>query len=178
MYKFVGHVEVPQDNYAVPAGCAASAVLVALLLCFLCHRKLKRRVPEVAIDDLQQRVEERHHCYHHHNLLHHYQTQSHRHSHNFNQYQIQEPSPPSESEAEQEHVCGDDASSPDSVWPWMLATWYKTLRPSHSPTLLPGLFLFCNLLLLLFLSLPNGGSLFTLNNIHRHIRQRSLSEIN
>lgn len=109
------HVEVPEDNYAIPAGCAVIAVLVALSICFLCHRKLKRRVPEVSIDDLQQRVEDRHHCYHHHNLLHHYQTQSHSHNHNFNQYQIQEPSPPSESEAEQEHVCGDDASSPDSV---------------------------------------------------------------
>ncbi|XP_043464609.1 dorsal-ventral patterning tolloid-like protein 1 isoform X2 [Leptopilina heterotoma] len=107
------HVEVPEDNYAIPAGCAVIAVLVALSICFLCHRKLKRRVPEVSIDDLQQRVEDRHQCYHHHNLLRHYQTQSH--SHNFNQYQIQEPSPPSESEAEQEHVCGDDASSPDSV---------------------------------------------------------------
>ena len=110
---FAGNIEVPQDNYAVPAGIAASAVLVALLFCFLCHRKLKRRVPEVPIDDLQQRVDDRHHCYHHHNLLHHYQSPGHGHSHSFNQYQIQEPSPPSESEAD--HVCGDEASSPDSV---------------------------------------------------------------
>ncbi|XP_024938391.1 bone morphogenetic protein 1 isoform X2 [Cephus cinctus] len=106
-------IVVPPDSYAVPAGCVAGAVLIALILCLLCHRKLKRRVQEVHIDDLQQRVEERRHCHHHHSLLHHHQSHSHSHSHSFNQYQLQHPSPPSESEVE--HVCEEEASSPDSV---------------------------------------------------------------
>ncbi|KAK2586444.1 hypothetical protein KPH14_010719 [Odynerus spinipes] len=100
---------VPADSYAIPAGYAAGAILVALFLCLICHRKLKRRVQEVHIDDLHQRVEERHHCYHHHTLLQHHQD----HTHDFNQYQLEQSSPPSDSDAE--HGCGDETSSPDSV---------------------------------------------------------------
>ncbi|XP_012263563.1 tolloid-like protein 2 isoform X2 [Athalia rosae] len=108
-------IVIPADSYAVPAGCAVGAILIALLLCLLCHRQLKRRPQEVHIDDLQQRVEDQHHCHRHHRLLHHHQSQghSHNHSHSFNQHHFQQTSPTSESEVE--HVCGDEASSPDSV---------------------------------------------------------------
>ncbi|XP_043504117.1 dorsal-ventral patterning tolloid-like protein 1 isoform X1 [Polistes fuscatus] len=99
---------VPADSYVIPAVSAAASVLVVLFICLLCN-KLKRPVQEVHIDDLHQRVEERHHCYHHHSLLQHHQD----HIHEFNQYQLEQPSPPSDSDAEQ--VCGDETSSPDSV---------------------------------------------------------------
>ncbi|KAL2719162.1 bone morphogenetic protein 1 isoform X1 [Vespula squamosa] len=99
---------VPTDSYVIPAVSAAASILVVLFVCLLCH-KLKRPVQEVHIDDLHQRVEERHHCYHHHTLLRHHQD----HIHEFNQYQLEQPSPPSDSDAEQ--VCGDETSSPDSV---------------------------------------------------------------
>ncbi|XP_012271298.1 cubilin isoform X3 [Orussus abietinus] len=119
----------PPDNYAVPVGCAAGAVLMVVLLCLVCHQRLRRRGREVPIDDLEQRVKDRRLCYHHHHsLLHHHQSHNHGHSHGFSQYQLQQPSPPSESEVE--HVCADErddqdeqdeqeeqdeASSPDSV---------------------------------------------------------------
>ncbi|XP_035739914.1 dorsal-ventral patterning tolloid-like protein 1 isoform X2 [Vespa mandarinia] len=99
---------VPTDSYLIPAISAAASILVVLFVCLLCH-KLKRPIQEVHIDDLHQRVEERHHCYHHHTLLQHHQD----HIHEFNQYQLEQPSPPSDSDAEQ--VCGDETSSPDSV---------------------------------------------------------------
>ncbi|XP_046831022.1 bone morphogenetic protein 1 isoform X2 [Vespa crabro] len=99
---------VPTDSYLIPAVSAAASILVVLFVCLLCH-KLKRPIQEVHIDDLHQRVEERHHCYHHHTLLQHHQD----HIHEFNQYQLEQPSPPSDSDAEQ--VCGDETSSPDSV---------------------------------------------------------------
>ncbi|XP_043287239.1 tolloid-like protein 1 isoform X2 [Venturia canescens] len=114
-------IAAPIDNYAVPVSCAVAAVLAALVLCLICHRKLKRRVEEVHIDDLQQRVDEERRCYHHHHhhyhhsLLNHPQTHSHAHTHNYNQYQLEQPSPPSESERDDDHVCHDDRSSPDSV---------------------------------------------------------------
>ncbi|XP_066598102.1 tolloid-like protein 1 isoform X2 [Prorops nasuta] len=101
-------VAVSSVNYVVPASYTAVAVGLALVLCFICRRKFKRREPEVHIDDLQQRVDDRRHCYHHHSFLHHPD-----HTHGFNQYQLQHPSPPSDSEAEQYQ--GDEPSSPDSV---------------------------------------------------------------
>ncbi|XP_015514875.1 tolloid-like protein 1 isoform X1 [Neodiprion lecontei] len=114
-------VVIPPDSYAVPAGCAAGAILIATLFCLLCHRKLKKRPQEVHIDDLQQRVEDQRHCHRHDRLLHHHhhhhhrhhQSHSHSHSHNFNQHHFQQASPSSGSEVE--HICGDEASSPDNV---------------------------------------------------------------
>lgn len=105
---------MPPVSYAVPAGIAAAAVLIALTICLLCHRKMKRRAQEVHIDDFQQRVDDMRYCYRHQSLLHRApSTHSHGHSHNYHdEYHLEQPSPPSESEVD--HVCGDEASSPDS----------------------------------------------------------------
>lgn len=105
---------MPPVSYAIPAGSAAAAVLVALALCLLCHRKMKRRTEEVNIDDFQQRIEDMRYCYHHHTVFHRTpSTHSHSHPDTYNnQYHMEQPSPPSESEIE--HVCGDDASSPET----------------------------------------------------------------
>lgn len=141
--EFAGAIAAPMDSYAVPVSCAVAAVLIALVLCLICHRKLKRRVEEVHIDDLQQRVDEERRCYHHHHHHHHHslldhpQSHSHAHTHNYNQYQLEQPSPPSESERDDEHVCHDDQSSPDSVWLWSplrttLAPKFPRLPPLYA----------------------------------------------
>ncbi|XP_063987835.1 tolloid-like protein 2 isoform X2 [Diachasmimorpha longicaudata] len=103
---------VPPVSYAIPAAGAAAAVILALLICLLCHRKLKRRAQEVHIDDMQQRVEDVRYCYRHHSLSQRTSSmQSHGHSQNYtDQYHLDQPSPPSDSE----HVCGEDISSPES----------------------------------------------------------------
>lgn len=113
-----GVVEVAEENYSVAAGCAAGAIFVAIILCFACQRKMKRRVREDQIDDMQQQVDDRRHCYHHnHSLLdhqqhHHYQypQQNHAHSHRNSFSQMDEPALPLSDESE-----ADQASSPDSV---------------------------------------------------------------
>ncbi|KOC68946.1 Tolloid-like protein 1 [Habropoda laboriosa] len=74
---------VQTDNYAVPAVYAIGAVLVTLIVCLFCHWKLKRRVQTVGLDDLRQRIDDRHRCYHNENLLqyHHYHQHQHQHQH-------------------------------------------------------------------------------------------------
>lgn len=102
------------DSYAVPLCYAIGSVLIFLVVCLICHRRLRRRARGVSIDELPQRVvDDRLHCYHHHDLLHHHQD----HSHSFNEYQLEQPSPPSESdgEIEPEHSGDQETSSPDSV---------------------------------------------------------------
>lgn len=126
-----GVVEVAEENYSVAAGCAAGAVFVAIILCFACQRKMKRRVREDQIDDMQQQVDDRRHCYHHnHSLLdhqqhHHYQypQQNHAHSHRNSFSQMDEPALPLSDESE-----ADQASSPDSVWPRMFSAWMPSPR--------------------------------------------------
>ncbi|XP_008555290.1 cubilin isoform X1 [Microplitis demolitor] len=107
-------ITVPPVSYAIPAASAAAAVLIAFALCLLCHRKMKRRTEEVNIDDFQQRIEDMRYCYHHHTVFHRTpSTHSHSHPDTYNnQYHMEQPSPPSESEIE--HVCADDASSPET----------------------------------------------------------------
>ncbi|XP_011309248.1 bone morphogenetic protein 1-like isoform X2 [Fopius arisanus] len=103
---------VPPVSYAIPVAGAAAAVILAMIICLLCHRKLKRRPQEVHIDDLQQRVEDVRYCYRHHSLPQRTSSMhSHGHTHNYSdQYHLDQPSPPSDSE----HVCGEDISSPES----------------------------------------------------------------
>lgn len=89
---FAGTVAPPPENYyALPASSACLAVLGLLLLCFVCHRRLKRRVQESGPlgaghhDDLAQRVDERTgRCFHHHHhqlLQHHHHHHHHHHAH-------------------------------------------------------------------------------------------------
>lgn len=110
---------VPPDSYAVPLAYAIGSVLVALIICLVCHRRLRRRPRHgIPTNELPQRiVDDRHHCYHHHELLHHHQEHP---PHGFNQYQLEEPSPLSETDdemepEEEEQGCEQETSSPDSV---------------------------------------------------------------
>lgn len=106
---------VQADSYAVPVGYATGGLLVALVICLVCHRLRRRPRHGMRTDEPSQRVvDDRRHCYHHHDLLHHHQDHSPR---GFNQYQLEEPSPPSESddEMEPEQGCDQETSSPDSV---------------------------------------------------------------
>ncbi|XP_026824428.1 tolloid-like protein 2 isoform X2 [Ooceraea biroi] len=114
-------VAVPADSYAVPIGYAIGSILVALVLCLICHRMLRRRARGMQIDELppQRVIDDRRHCYHQHNLLRHQHQDYAPGLRGFNQYQLEQPSPPSESdedEAEEPEQSGDqETSSPDSV---------------------------------------------------------------
>ncbi|KYN17419.1 Cubilin [Trachymyrmex cornetzi] len=111
---------VPADSYTMPIVYAISSILVIMMLCLICHHRLRRRSRNISINDLpqQQIVDDQRHCYQHHDLLHH-QHQNHTSTHSFNQYQLEQSSLPSESdedEAEEpEPCCDQESSSPDSV---------------------------------------------------------------
>ncbi|XP_043509572.1 bone morphogenetic protein 1 isoform X1 [Frieseomelitta varia] len=84
-------IVIETSNYAIPAGYAIGAVLIALIVCLLCHRKLKRRVQTVHLNDLRHRIDERHRCYHNENLLqHHHHFHNHQHQHQYQQQQQQQ----------------------------------------------------------------------------------------
>ncbi|XP_043580060.1 cubilin isoform X1 [Bombus pyrosoma] len=86
-------IVVQTNNYAVPAGGAIGAVLIALIVCLLCHRELRRRVQTVHLDDLRHRIDERHRCYHNEDLLqhhHHFHHHHHQHQHQYQQQQQQQ----------------------------------------------------------------------------------------
>lgn len=110
---------VPANSYTMPIIYAVGSILVILMLCLICHRKLHRRSHNMPINELppQRMVDDQRHCYHH-DLLHH-QHQNHASTHSFNQYQLEQPSSSSESdegEAEEpEPYCDQETSSPDSV---------------------------------------------------------------
>ncbi|CAL1677517.1 unnamed protein product [Lasius platythorax] len=104
---------IPGDNYAIPVAYAIGSILVVLMFCLVCHRRLRRQSRGVPIDDLPpQCVIDDHHCYHHHDLLHTDHTLT-----RFNQYQLEEPSPLNESDEmeEPEQDFHQETSSPDSV---------------------------------------------------------------
>ncbi|XP_024877003.1 uncharacterized protein LOC112457919 [Temnothorax curvispinosus] len=111
---------IPADSYTMPIAYAVGSILVILMFCLICHRRLRRRSHNIPINELspQRVVDDRGHCYHHHDLLYH-QHQNHASRHSFNQYQLEQPSPSSESdegEAEElEPDCDQETSSPDSV---------------------------------------------------------------
>lgn len=115
-----GVAAVPTDSYTMPIVYAVGSVLVILMLCLICHRRLRRQSHNVPVNELlpQRVVDDRRHCYHHHDLLHH-QYQNHASTHSFNQYQLEQPSPSSESDEgeteEPEPDCDQETSSPDSV---------------------------------------------------------------
>nr|XP_012138294.1 PREDICTED: cubilin isoform X3 [Megachile rotundata] len=78
---------VQADNYAVPASYAVGTVLVVLIVCLFYHRKLKRRVQAVHLDQLRQRMDEKNRCYHDENLLqHHHHYHHHHHNHQYHSY--------------------------------------------------------------------------------------------
>lgn len=111
---------IPADSYTMPIVYAIGSILVIMMLCLICHHKLRRRSRNISINDLppQQIVDDQRHCYQHHDLLHH-QHENHTSTHSFNQYQLEQSSLPSESdegEAEEPDPCCDqESSSPDSV---------------------------------------------------------------
>ncbi|XP_011702582.1 PREDICTED: uncharacterized protein LOC105458758 [Wasmannia auropunctata] len=108
---------VPVD-YTMPIAYAVGSILVILMLCLICHRRLRRRSRNMPINELppERIVDDRRHCYHHHDLLHH-QHQNHASMHSFNQYQLEQPSPSEsdEGEAEEPEQGDQETSSPDSV---------------------------------------------------------------
>lgn len=114
--RIAGIVATPADNYTIPIAYAVGSILVILMFCLVCHRKLRRRSRGVPIDELPPQCVidaiDRH-CYHHHDLLH----ADHVLTHDFNQYQLEEPSPLNESDEmeEPEGDCHQETSSPDSV---------------------------------------------------------------
>ncbi|XP_018356275.1 PREDICTED: cubilin isoform X2 [Trachymyrmex septentrionalis] len=111
---------IPADSYTMPIVYAIGSILVIMMLCLICHHRLRRRSRNISINDLppQQIVDDQRHCYQHHDLLHH-QHQNHTSTHSLNQYQLEQSSLPSESdegEAEEpEPCCDQESSSPDSV---------------------------------------------------------------
>lgn len=119
--RIAGVAAVPADSYTMPIAYAVGSIFVGsiLILCVICHRRLRGRSRNMPINELppQRIVDDRRHCYNHHDLLCH-QHQNHASMHGFNQYQL-EPSPSSESdegEAEElEPDCDQETSSPDSV---------------------------------------------------------------
>ncbi|CAK9794637.1 Tolloid-like protein 1 [Anthophora quadrimaculata] len=74
---------VQTDNFAVPAVYAVGGALVALIVCLFCHRKLKGRVQAVRLNNLRQRIDERHRYYHNENLLQHHHYHQHQHQHQY-----------------------------------------------------------------------------------------------
>jgi len=119
MMQIAGVTAVPADSYTMPIVYAIGSILVIMMLCLICHHRLRRRSRNISINDLpsQQIVDDQRHCYQHHDLLHH-QHQNHTSTHNFNQYQLEQSSLPSESdegEAEEFEPCYQESSSPDSV---------------------------------------------------------------
>ncbi|XP_036147288.1 cubilin isoform X2 [Monomorium pharaonis] len=108
---------VPTDSYTMPIVYTVGSILVILILCLICHRRLRRSMP---INELppQRIIDDRHHCYHHHGLLHH-QYQNHASTHNFSQYQLDQSNPLNESDEggaeELEPGYNQESSSPDSV---------------------------------------------------------------
>ncbi|EFN64302.1 Cubilin [Camponotus floridanus] len=108
--------EENSDNYTKPIAYAVGSILVILMFCLVCHRKLRRRSRGVPIDELPPQCVidaiDRH-CYHHHDLLH----ADHALTHDFNQYQLEESSPLNESDEmeEPEQDCHQETSSPDSM---------------------------------------------------------------
>lgn len=74
-------------------GGAIGIILMSLIVCLLCHRKLRRRVQTGHLDDLRHRIDERHRCYHNKNLLqhhHHFHHHHHQHQHQYQQQQQQQ----------------------------------------------------------------------------------------
>lgn len=74
-------------------GGAIGIILMSLIVCLLCHRKLRRRVQTGHLDDLRHRIDERHRCYHNENLLqhhHHFHHHHHQHQHQYQQQQQQQ----------------------------------------------------------------------------------------
>ncbi|XP_039306033.1 cubilin isoform X8 [Solenopsis invicta] len=111
---------VKADSYTLPIAYAVGSILVILMLCLICHRRLRRQSHNMPSHELspQRILPNRHHCFHD-DLLHH-QHQNHASTHNFNQYQLEQPSPPSESDCEgeadePEPSCNQEISSPDSM---------------------------------------------------------------
>ncbi|XP_050446232.1 tolloid-like protein 1 isoform X2 [Cataglyphis hispanica] len=105
---------IPADNYALPIAYAVGSILIILMFCLICHRRLRRRSRGIPIDELPPQCVidaiDRH-CYHH-DLLH----TDHALTRGFNQYHLEEPSPLNESDEmeEPEQDC-QETSSPDSV---------------------------------------------------------------
>ncbi|XP_072756376.1 tolloid-like protein 1 isoform X2 [Anoplolepis gracilipes] len=106
---------IPANNYAIPIAYAVGSILIILMFCLVCHRKLRRRSHGVPIDELPPQCVidaiDRH-CYHHHDLLH----TDHALARGFNQYQLDEQSPLNDSDdmEEPKEDC-QETSSPDSV---------------------------------------------------------------
>jgi len=117
MTRITGAAVIPTDSYTMPIVYVVISILVILMLCLICHRRLRRRSRNIPINELssQRIIDDRHHCYHHHDLLHH-QHQNHASTHSFNEYQLEQPSESNDSEEEQpEPGCNQETSSPDSV---------------------------------------------------------------
>lgn len=115
--RIAGVAAIPANSYTMPIVYAVGGILVILVLCLICHRRLRRQSHNIPINELspQRMVDD--HCYHH-DLLHH-QHQNHASTHSFNQYQLEQPSSSSESDEgeveEPEPDCDQETSSPDSV---------------------------------------------------------------
>ncbi|XP_034938400.1 bone morphogenetic protein 1 isoform X2 [Chelonus insularis] len=107
-------ITVPPVSYAVPVGSAAAAVLLALIICLLCHRKMKRRVEEMNIDDYHPEPEDLEDYIFQHSY---YLRSSSIHDQGnppeeYNDHYHLGPSSPRDGEIE--HVCGEGRNSPDS----------------------------------------------------------------
>lgn len=118
---------MPVNSYAMPIIYAIGGILMALMFCLICQRRLHRRSRSgITIDELppQRIIDDRRHCYHHDMLPSPYHHQpDHMSTRSFNQYQLEQPSPPSESDDDDEDEveeiedqgCDQETSSPDSV---------------------------------------------------------------
>ncbi|XP_026672046.1 bone morphogenetic protein 1 isoform X2 [Ceratina calcarata] len=98
---------IETHSYVMPVGCAiGAAMLIALTVCLVYHRKLKKQVQTVHLNDLRQRIDERHRCYRNESLLQHHH-EHHRHHYYQQQQQQQQQEQQQEEEEEDEEEEGE-----------------------------------------------------------------------